>query len=240
MNQLNKTISGGVLLAVIFTGLAFGAVEPWSIFVFEAIIIVLLALWGIKAFRDGRFRLTIPNVVLPVAALVGVGLIQSVAFTGADGRWMSLSMNVGYTRSAVTVLSFLLISTVIACNFFASRERLAVVGHVLILYGLAVAIFGLIQYFTWSGKFYWIRPTLVTSAFGPFANHNHFAGYMELLIPLPIAMILTRSVRRRVESVVWLCGRDDGIGCSRVVVARRNDQFGRDDDVHCADKYASA
>ncbi|HSF23103.1 MAG TPA: polysaccharide biosynthesis/export family protein, partial [Blastocatellia bacterium] len=199
MNHLNKAISAGVLLAVIFTGLAFGAVEPWSIFVFEAIIVVLLFLWGIKALRDGRFRLTIPNVALPVAALVGVGLIQSVAFTGADGRWMSLSMNVGYTRSAVTVLSFLLISMVIACNFFANRERLAVVGHVLVFYGLAVAIFALIQHFTWSGKFYWVRPTLVTSAFGPFANHNHFAGYMELLIPLPIAMTLTRSVSRELR-----------------------------------------
>ena len=108
-------------------------------------------------------------------------------------------MNVGYTRSAVTVLSFLLISLVIACNFFVSRNRLAVVGHVLVIYGLALAIFALLQHFTWSGKFYWVRPTLVTSAFGPFANHNHFAGYMELLIPLPIAMILTRSVSRELR-----------------------------------------
>jgi protein involved in polysaccharide export with SLBB domain/O-antigen ligase len=199
MNHLNKTISWGLLLAVIFTGLAFGAVEPWAIFVFEAIVISLLVLWGIKVLRDGRLRLTIPEVALPVAALVAVGLIQSVAITGSDGRWISLSMNVGYTRSAVTVLSFLLISFVIACNFFASRERLAVVGHALVFYGLAVAIFALIQHFTWSGRFYWVRPTLVTSAFGPFANHNHFAGYMELLIPLPIAMILARSVSREMR-----------------------------------------
>ncbi|MFY9607544.1 MAG: polysaccharide biosynthesis/export family protein [Blastocatellia bacterium] len=199
MDHLNKTISWGLLLAVVFTGLAFGAVEPWSIFVFQAIVIALVVLWGIKVFRDGRLRMTIPDVALPVAALVAVGLTQSVAFTGSDGRWMSLSMNVGYTRSALTVLSFLLISLIIACNFFASRERLAVVGQVLVFYGLAVAIFALIQDFTWSGRFYWVRPTLVTSAFGPFANHNHFAGYMELLIPLPIAMILTRSVSRELR-----------------------------------------
>lgn len=199
MNHLHKTISWGLLLAVIFTSLAFGAVEPWSIFVFEAIVIVLLVLWGIKALRDGRLRLIVPDVAMPVAALVAVGLVQSVAFAGSDGRWVSLSMNVGYTRSAVTVLSFLLISLVIACNFFVSRNRLAVVGHVLVIYGLALAIFALLQHFTWSGKFYWVRPTLVTSAFGPFANHNHFAGYMELLIPLPIAMILTRSVSRELR-----------------------------------------
>jgi len=199
MNHLNKTISRGLLLAVVFTGLAFGAVEPWAIFVFEAIVITLLLLWGIKVLRDGRLRLTIPAVALPVAALITVGLIQSVAFTGEDGRWTSLSMNVPYTRSAVTILLFLFISLIIASNFLASRETLAVAGHVLVFYGLSVAIFALIQYFTWKGRFYWVRPTMATSAFGPFANHNHFAGYMELLIPLPIALVITRAVSREVR-----------------------------------------
>ena len=90
MNHLHKTISWGLLLAVIFTSLAFGAVEPWSIFVFEAIVIVLLVLWGITALRDGRLRLIVPDVAMPVAALVAVGLVQSVALTGSDGRWVSL------------------------------------------------------------------------------------------------------------------------------------------------------
>lgn len=198
-NHLNRTISWGVLVAVIFTGLAFGAVEPWAIFVFEAIVIALVFLWGVKDLRDRRVRLTIPDVVFPVAALVLVGLIQSVALTGPDGRWTSLSMNVGYTRSAVTVLAFMLIALIIAANFFPSRERLAVLGHVLVFYGLAVALFALVQYFTWSGRFYWVRPTMATAAFGPFANHNHFAGYMELLIPLPIALVITRAVSREVR-----------------------------------------
>jgi O-antigen ligase len=199
MNHLNKTISGGILVAVIFTGLAFGGVEPWAIFVFEAIVIALLLLWGIKALRDKRLKLTIPDVALPMAALVLVGLIQSVAFTGADGRWMSLSMNVGYTRNAVTVVLFMLIALIIASNFLASRERLVTAANVLVFYGLAVAVFALAQYFTWRGRFYWVRPTMATAAFGPFANHNHFAGYMELLIPLPIALIITRAVSREMR-----------------------------------------
>lgn len=198
-HQLNKTISWGLLAAVAFTGLAFGAVEPWSIFVFEVIVLALLLFWGIKVLRDGRLKLTVPAVALPVAALLAVGLIQSIALTGSDGSWVSLSMNVGYTRSAVTVLAFLLISLVIASNFFASRDRLAVAGHFLVVYGFALAIFALVQHFTWSGRLYWIRPTLAPLPFGPFANHNHFAGYMELLIPLPIALVLTRAVSREMR-----------------------------------------
>jgi len=199
MNHLNRTISWGLLTAVMFTGLAFGAVEPWAIFVFEAIVIVLVFLWLIKTLRDGRLRMTIPDVALPVAALILVGLIQGLAFSGADGRLMSLSMNVGYTRSAVTIIAFLFVALIIASNFFASHERLRVLGPVLVFFGLALAIFSLIQFFTWNGRFYWLRPTTATAPFGPFANHNHFAGYMELLIPLPIALVITRAVKGEVR-----------------------------------------
>src|SRR6185295_16014662 len=121
--------------------------------------------------------------------------VQSIAITNGAGRWISLSKNVEYTRAAVTVLIFLLIGFLIAANFFGTRERLSVLSHFLVLYGLGMAMFALIQHFTWNGKFYWIRPTEVTSAFGPFANHNHFAGYMEMLVLLPVALVITRGVR---------------------------------------------
>jgi O-antigen ligase len=193
--RLSKTISVGFLLAVVFAALAHGAVEPWSVFVFEIIVVVLLLLWLVKVIADKRLTLNVPDTALPIAALAAVGLVQSVAFADSSGRWMSLSKNVGYTRAAVTVLIFLLICFVIGSNFFSSRERLATLGHFLVIYGMAMALFGLVQHFAWNGRFYWLRPTEATSPFGPFANHNHFAGYMELLIPVPIALILARAVR---------------------------------------------
>jgi O-antigen ligase len=192
---LSKAISSGLLVAVMFTALAHGAVEPWSVFVFEAVVVVLLLLWSVKVIADKRLTLNVPDTALPIAALAAVGLVQSVAFADSSGRWLSLSKNVGYTRAAVTVLIFLLICYLIASNFFSSRERLATLGHFLVIYGMAMALFGLVQHFAWNGRFYWLRPTEATSPFGPFANHNHFAGYMELLIPVPIALILTQAVR---------------------------------------------
>jgi hypothetical protein len=75
-----------------------------------------------------------------------------------------------------------------------SRARLAL-AHFLIYFGLALAMFALVQHFTWNGSFYWLRQasTHVTSPFGPFVNRNHFAGYMEMLIPLPLAIVITRA-----------------------------------------------
>ena len=202
-DHLSKTIAVGFVIVLVFTALAFGTVEPWSVFVFEGMIVVLLLLWSIKVVLDKRLRLNIPDVALPLAALAVVGLVQSIAFTDSTGRWLSLSKNVGFTRAAVTVLIFLLISLLIAANFFTTRERLSALAHFLVIYGLAMALFGLVQHFSWNGKFYWLRATEVTSPFGPFANHSHFAGYMELLIPLPIAMIVARAVTTELRV---LCG----------------------------------
>ena len=52
----------------------------------------------------------------------------------------------------------------------------------------ALALFAIAQKLTYNGKLYWIRPVSpYVAPFGPYANYNHFAGAMELLLPLPFA-----------------------------------------------------
>ena len=193
---LEKAIICGLLIAIIFTALALGAVESWSVALFELIIVALLALWAIRVVMDRGVKIRLPQLVLPLFALLGLGLIQSVAFEAADGRRIGLSLDIEATRGTVTVLFFLLASFIIAVNFFTSRGRLRTMANFLAIYGLALAMFALIQYFTWNGKFFWVRPnTSSASPFGSFVNHNNFAGYMEMLIPIPVALITTRAVR---------------------------------------------
>src|SRR6266516_1975922 len=75
---LDKSIAAGLLAAIVFTALAHGAVEPWSLALFELILTVLLLLWGIKATLDKRLAITVPAAALPVAALLLLGIAQSV------------------------------------------------------------------------------------------------------------------------------------------------------------------
>jgi O-antigen ligase len=82
--------------------------------------------------------------------------------------------------------------------------------------GFAVSLFGLIQYLTWNGRIYWFRRIPSTAAFGPFVNHNHFAGYVGMLIPVTLCFALYAIERRRVTR-----NRDDLVseGWGRAVVA---------------------
>src|SRR5437867_13031576 len=85
-HYLDKSIAAGLLAAMIFTTLAHGAVEPWSVALFELILVGLLLLWGVKVTLHRHLEIAIPATALPIAALLLVGMTQSVAFTDAAGR----------------------------------------------------------------------------------------------------------------------------------------------------------
>ncbi len=193
---LDKAIAIGMLAAVIFTPLAFGSNEPWSVGLFQLVIVALIIMWAVKCAVDRRVRVHIPAPSLPVAGLLAIGIAQSFAYASGDGQIHSLSMDVEATRGAALMLFFLLASFIIARNFFATRERLGALANALIIFGLAMSVFALMQHFTWDGRIYWVKPTQWNIAFGPFVNRNHYAGYMEMLAPLPLALVLGRGVRK--------------------------------------------
>lgn len=191
---MDKAIAIGLIVIIVFTALAHGAVEEWSVAIFESMAVVLILLWAVKAAAERSLKVTVPTIALPLTALLILGLFQSISIKDSGGQLRSLSMDVESTREAVMVLFSLLACFMIAANFFVGRERLRALAGFLVVYGMALAVFALIQYLTWNGRFFWFRVTDV-KGFGPFVNKNHFAGYMELLIPIPVALIVTRGVR---------------------------------------------
>src|ERR1044072_3428689 len=116
-DHLNKSMATGLIIAVAFTVLAHGAVEPWSLFIFECLMLALVAIWAVKAIKDKQLRVEVPDLALPLAALVIVGILQSFAIADRTGRTISLSKDVGATRATVIVLFFLLLGTLMSANF---------------------------------------------------------------------------------------------------------------------------
>src|SRR5437773_638061 len=119
--------------------------------------------------------------------------MQSLSWQAGHGEVLSLSIDRAATRTAVITLGFLLAAHLIAANFFGSRKRLWWVTHVLVIFGFSLALLGIIQLVAGSSGYrLWIRPVQNGSGWltGPFVNHNHFAGYMELLTPLPVGLLI--------------------------------------------------
>src|SRR5215510_2577879 len=194
---LGRVITFGLFAVMAFSVLAFGTVDPWSVAVFNISIVGLFLCWAIRCVILKRLNLSLPTFALPMALLFAYGILQSVTIHDETGKRWSISMDVEATRLVLEVLICLLISFLLAATFFKGYQRLHWLKNFLIFFGLLLAVFALLQHFTWNGKFYWfITPTTqVISPFGPFVNHNHFAGYLGMIVPIPVALIWNRSVR---------------------------------------------
>jgi O-antigen ligase len=193
-DYLDNAIAAGLMLVAVFAALAHGVVEPWSIFVFELATAVLALLWMVKAVADKQFTVVLPQTIWPLAGLILLGLAQSFSWNDGAGFRRSLSLDVDNTRGTVLVLCSLLALSILSANFLTGAGRLLTLTRFFIFFGAVLAVFGLTQYFSGSSSIYWLRRAEGTP-FGPFFNRDHFAGYMELLIALPVALIVTRYVR---------------------------------------------
>jgi O-antigen ligase len=196
-SRIDTVVGVGLLVAIVFTVLAHGAVESWSVGIFEIWIILLLFTWSTKVLIGRGIRLNIPVTFWPIAAFLAFGLLQSLQFGDSDGNITSLSRDVEATKTTVLILFFLLASHLIAADVFESEKRALFLIRFLTVFGVVLSIFSLIQYLTKESIFFWTNPGLAVGPWlsGPFVNHNHFAGFIELIIPLPIALVVTGAAR---------------------------------------------
>jgi len=64
------------------------------------------------------------------------------------------------------------------------------------IFGSAVAFFAICQNLSSTLRIYWLRtPAVDASIFGPYSNHDHYAGLMEMLTPLALVLSLSPLVQ---------------------------------------------
>ena len=172
-----------------FGPLSFGAVEPWSIFILETGAALLTLLWLRKQWLEGELTIEWNPLFLPMAGFAVLILLQVVLGSSAY-RHDTISGALLYC--AYAMLCFLAAQTLLRSK--QARKIAVILG----LYGLAIAAFALLQGVAPNGKLYWLRqPSMGGWIYGPYVNHNHYAGLMELLVPIPLVMSLTRLVDER-------------------------------------------
>ena len=192
--QSRSALIGAMILygtfgLLMFGPLAFGAVEPWSIFVVETGSVILTVLWFAKQWIDGEIDIVWNPLFLPMAGFAVLILTQLV-FGLTAYRHDTISKALLYC--AYAMLCFLATQTLVRSS---QARKIAVI---MALYGIAIAAFALLQGVAPNGKLYWVRePRLGGWIYGSYVNHNHYAGLMELLIPIPLVISLTHLVQEK-------------------------------------------
>ncbi len=179
-------VRGGICLVIAFSVLAFGAVETWSVAVVEISAAVLLLVWVIVIARDRTATIQWNALNGPLLAFAAIGLLQ--LFLGGTAYAFLTRMEI--LRVAAYVILFFL-----AAQAFRKRADLSFLAWFLILFCFAVSLLGIIQHFTSEGEIYWMPSlTIRGDSFGPFVNRNHFAGFVELTLPVGLGLMLFRGI----------------------------------------------
>ena len=182
--QIGSVLLYGTFGLLLFGPLAFGATEPWSIFVLEAGAILLALVWIAKQGIDGEIKI-IPNPLFLPMGVFGLLVLVQIVFRSSAYRHDTTSSALLFV--AYAILCFLSSQTLLRG---AQARKLALI---FCIYGSAVAAFALLQGISPNGRLYWLRqPRLGGWIYGPYVNHNHYAGLMEMLIPIPLVVSLAR------------------------------------------------
>ena len=186
-SPLDQVIFYGAFGLLLFGPLAFGATEPWSIFVLQSGSASLLLLWAFRQVQLGELVIMKSPLFAPMLLFVALVGFQSIA--GQTGyRYQTFRVALLYFAYGALILVVV-----------QSLRRTSQVKSLTVLfsaYGFAMAIFALLQSTSSSGKLYWVRtPRSGGWIYGPYVNHNHYAGLMEMLVPIPLVFALSRYAR---------------------------------------------
>jgi O-antigen ligase len=118
--------------------------------------------------------------------------------------WRTLSIYPWATKQELLkLLSYAAVFVVIA-NHFSTREQSEALVRKVMIIASSLVVFAIVQKLTWNGRIFWLFPIeAYTEAsrnfavWGPYINRNHFAGYIEMCIPLGLGMILYGTAKTR-------------------------------------------
>jgi O-antigen ligase len=197
-----KLVEGSLIFGIVLAVLAFGGSEPISFAIVQLIFLVaaaLLIVRGLTSADSFSWRMfTVP------ALLTGVVLLQLCPLPAswvsrfannetsiADVRWTSWSIEPHSTRNQLLIL----VTCVIAFCFaqLVSQDRKPKSRLVLFLLGLGTfeAFYGLVQYLSgWQKIFAYAKKYDLEDATGTYINRNHYAGFLEMILPFGVALIL--------------------------------------------------
>ncbi|HTZ99651.1 MAG TPA: O-antigen ligase family protein [Candidatus Aquilonibacter sp.] len=177
----------GICVLIAFAVLAFGAVEVWSESILEAGAALLFVYWAALAYRNPATTIEWNPLNWPLLGLIGIGVMQLV-FRGTAYPFL--------TKVELLKLATYLVIFFLTAQAFRTRGDLSMLAWCAILFCFGVSLLAIIERFTPGNSIYWIVPVTGGEPFGPYVNRNHFAGFVELTLPVGLALMVFRGLRR--------------------------------------------
>lgn len=188
-SRVNEVVLYSLVSVLLLAPLAFGAVEVWATAIVEIAVAILISVWALRQVRSGAVILNGNPIFAPMCGFGAVVLLQ----------WIS-----GNSAYSHATSSTMMLYAAYACACFLVTQTLTRTTHVryiattLTCFGTCVALFAVLQSLSSNGKLYWLRtPRFGGWIYGPYVNHNHYAGLMEMLAPMPLVFAFSKYAHGR-------------------------------------------
>ena len=222
------------LFLLIFCPLAFGTVESWTLTVMETCTALSFLFLGAFFFLHNKPALRIPGIV-PLFLLLGYMLLQLVPLPiplvkilspatfelyrplldiDPALQFVPLSVNRKSTLLTLFISASYALVYLLTIYHCSRADRLKKTAAFIVCLGVLIAVEAIIQKLTSPEAIYWFRATPNSTPLGPWVYKNHFAGFMEMLFPITIALFLfyrpqvvyDKSIREKFISAMTMPG----------------------------------
>ncbi|HTF25917.1 MAG TPA: O-antigen ligase family protein [Candidatus Limnocylindria bacterium] len=186
-----------LVAALIAAPLAFGAVITGAWVALGLVASLALFLWATGSVWKGRLELVWSPLYIPLATFLLLGLAQ---------YWAQLPLDRFETRQALLLLGTDLTFFFLAAQLFASADSRTwrLFGPTVLLFAGLLGLFAILQIASGTAQIYGMVDTPGNLHFGPYVNPNHYAGLMEMLVPVAVLYIVGRHRRSSAASLLVL------------------------------------
>ena len=207
----------GLIVLIAFSPLPQGSVLEWSILVVQLMVLALAGVWVLRTPKPsvnpylvqalkwprrlflGFWAvvlvqvLPLPKFLVKVLAPGTYSFLQTYSPEFSRSSTVTLSLAPGQTlREGLLLLTYFLLAMIIIRNInrFAQIQKLLAA---IVIVGAFEALFGLFELAGGSPSIlFYAKKLHLDSVTGTFVNRNHLAGYLEMVLPLAVGLILSR------------------------------------------------
>jgi len=222
----DAVIERGLVFLLIFTPLAMGTVQDWSIAVMETAVLIIFCAWLLKSIRSqAPLEPQAPEFLALKRLLLffflifsGIAIFQIIPLPGPvlgfispkssalyrsftddpPGAWRTISISRDASIAELfKLLSYALVFMVII-HHYDTEAKIKALFRTIVYMGCFLAVFAVVQMITGNGRLLWVFPMWPGAhPMGTYVNKNHFAGYMEMAVPVGLGLFLYTASRMK-------------------------------------------
>ncbi len=223
-----KIIDYGILGVIVFSPLPAASVYYWSVLVIELIVLVMLGAYVFMEKKPQNNELMRDSLKWPrylFWGFLGLVLFQIIPWPhflvkifspstssfrelfgvgGSGGSFMSISLIPSLTlKQGLEILSYFILGFLII-NTVTRMKQVRRIVYVLVGMGIFQAFYGLFELYNPNPRIlFYEKVHALDCVTGTFVNRNHFSGYLEMVIPLAIGLVIARVDFLSMSGLKW-------------------------------------